>query len=166
MAKRETKPSKKAAANKSDDQSPSAAAGATGRYAYEGLDRTIHEKARLGILTSLAAHPTGLLFGDLKDLCSLTDGNLEPSFANAARGGARRSLEAVSIEASADVMPAHRFGPATVAGVHRRIGTRCCRCRRVGENRASEIIAACRVGGGNAGAAPRLVARLIGFFFD
>jgi len=50
--------------------------GETGRYAYDGLDRTIHEKARLGILTSLAAHPTGLLFGDLKELCSLTDGNL------------------------------------------------------------------------------------------
>ena len=48
----------------------------TGRYAYEGLDRTIHEKARLGILTSLVAHPNGLLFGDLKELCSLTDGNL------------------------------------------------------------------------------------------
>lgn len=48
----------------------------SGRYAYEGLDRTIHEKARLGILTSLAANPSGLLFGDLKELCSLTDGNL------------------------------------------------------------------------------------------
>jgi DNA-binding HxlR family transcriptional regulator len=48
----------------------------SGRYAYDGLDRTIHEKARLGILTSLAAHPGGLLFGDLKDLCTLTDGNL------------------------------------------------------------------------------------------
>ena len=47
-----------------------------GRFAYEGLDRTIHEKARLGILTSLAVNPNGLLFGDLKELCSLTDGNL------------------------------------------------------------------------------------------
>jgi DNA-binding transcriptional ArsR family regulator len=47
-----------------------------GRFAYEGLDRAIHEKARLGILTSLAAHPKGLLFNDLKELCSLTDGNL------------------------------------------------------------------------------------------
>jgi DNA-binding MarR family transcriptional regulator len=47
-----------------------------GRFAYEGLDRAIHEKARLGILTSLAAHPEGLLFNDLKELCSLTDGNL------------------------------------------------------------------------------------------
>jgi DNA-binding transcriptional ArsR family regulator len=47
-----------------------------GRFAYDGLDRAIHEKARLGILTSLAAHPEGLLFNDLKELCSLTDGNL------------------------------------------------------------------------------------------
>ena len=48
----------------------------TGRYAYEGLDRVIHEKARLGILTSLLTHASGLLFNDLKSLCSLTDGNL------------------------------------------------------------------------------------------
>jgi DNA-binding transcriptional ArsR family regulator len=47
-----------------------------GRFAYEGLDRAIHEKARLGILTSLVAQPKGLLFSDLKVLCSLTDGNL------------------------------------------------------------------------------------------
>jgi DNA-binding MarR family transcriptional regulator len=48
----------------------------TGRYAYDGLDRVIHEKARLGILTGLLTHPTGLLFNDLKQLCALTDGNL------------------------------------------------------------------------------------------
>ncbi len=48
----------------------------TGRFAYDGLDRVIHEKARLGILTSLMTNPGGLLFGDLKELCSLTDGNL------------------------------------------------------------------------------------------
>jgi DNA-binding MarR family transcriptional regulator len=47
-----------------------------GRFAYEGLDRVIHEKARLGIVTSLVTHPEGLLFGDLKELCALTDGNL------------------------------------------------------------------------------------------
>jgi DNA-binding MarR family transcriptional regulator len=47
-----------------------------GRFAYEGLERVIHEKARLGIMTSLAAHPGGLLFNDLKELCALTDGNL------------------------------------------------------------------------------------------
>src|SRR5947209_15266027 len=47
-----------------------------GRFAYDGLDRIIHEKARLGIIASLATHPGGLLFNDLKELCSLTDGNL------------------------------------------------------------------------------------------
>jgi DNA-binding MarR family transcriptional regulator len=46
------------------------------RFAYEGLDRVIHERARLSVLTSLVAHPKGLLFGDLKELCALTDGNL------------------------------------------------------------------------------------------
>jgi DNA-binding MarR family transcriptional regulator len=47
-----------------------------GRFAYEGLDRVIHERARLSILTSLITNPKGLTFGDLKELCSLTDGNL------------------------------------------------------------------------------------------
>lgn len=47
-----------------------------GRYAYEGLERVIHEKARLSILSSLASNDAGLLFNDLKALCSLTDGNL------------------------------------------------------------------------------------------
>jgi DNA-binding MarR family transcriptional regulator len=47
-----------------------------GRFSYEGLDRVLHEKARLGILASLAANEGGLLFNDLKQLCTLTDGNL------------------------------------------------------------------------------------------
>jgi DNA-binding HxlR family transcriptional regulator len=47
-----------------------------GRFAYEGLDRVIHERARLSILTSLVSSPKPLTFGDLKQLCSLTDGNL------------------------------------------------------------------------------------------
>src|ERR1700722_21034126 len=46
------------------------------QFGYEGLDRAIHERARLGILTSLIAHPKGVVFGDLKQLCGLTDGNL------------------------------------------------------------------------------------------
>jgi len=48
----------------------------SGRYAYDGLDRVIHEKARLGILTGLLSRPDGLVFNDLKGLCALTDGNL------------------------------------------------------------------------------------------
>ena len=55
---------------------PSSPEPESGRYAYEGLERVIHERARLGIMSSLASHPQGLLFNDLKDLCSLTDGNL------------------------------------------------------------------------------------------
>lgn len=52
-----------------------------GRFSYEGLDRVMHEKARLSILASLAASSGGsasggLLFNDLKKACSLTDGNL------------------------------------------------------------------------------------------
>ena len=54
---------------KSSDDQP-------GRFAYEGLDRVLHEKARLGIMTSLVTRPDGLLFGDLKRMCALTDGNL------------------------------------------------------------------------------------------
>lgn len=46
------------------------------RFSYEGLDRIIHEKARLGVLTSLMTNPDGLAFADLKLLCGLTDGNL------------------------------------------------------------------------------------------
>ncbi|MDB5323405.1 MAG: Bacterial regulatory protein arsR family [Phycisphaerales bacterium] len=60
----------------SNETQPATAAGESGRFAYEGLERVIHEKARLSIMSSLATHPDGLLFNDLKDLCSLTDGNL------------------------------------------------------------------------------------------
>ena len=46
------------------------------RFAYDGLDRVIHERARLSVLTSLITHPKGLSFGELKGYCALTDGNL------------------------------------------------------------------------------------------
>lgn len=45
-------------------------------FAYDGLDRVFHERARLGIVTSLAGRSDGLGFADLKALCGLTDGNL------------------------------------------------------------------------------------------
>ena len=47
-----------------------------GRFAYDGRDRLMHEKARLGILTSLLTQRNALTFADLKNLCNLTDGNL------------------------------------------------------------------------------------------
>jgi DNA-binding MarR family transcriptional regulator len=59
-------------ANTPKDAAPSG----EGRFAYEGLDRTIHERARLSVLTSLVTNPKGLTFVDLKQLCALTDGNL------------------------------------------------------------------------------------------
>ena len=51
-------------------------AGAEPPYAYAGLDRIFHERARLGLVTSLAGHADGLGFSELKGLCGLTDGNL------------------------------------------------------------------------------------------
>jgi len=47
-----------------------------GQFSYEGLDRVLHEKARLGILTALVTQPRGVYFTDLKAQCVLTDGNL------------------------------------------------------------------------------------------
>jgi len=48
----------------------------TAPFAFDGLDRLFHEKARLGILTSLLNQPDGIGFTQLKELCGLTDGNL------------------------------------------------------------------------------------------
>ena len=45
-------------------------------FAFDGLDRVFHEKARLGILTSLAGYPDGLGFTEVRQLTGLTDGNL------------------------------------------------------------------------------------------
>ena len=47
-----------------------------GRYAYQGLDPILHAPARLSISTALYAHPDGLTFVELRDLCELSDGNL------------------------------------------------------------------------------------------
>lgn len=58
-----------------------------GKYAYEGLDRVLHEKARLGIMTSLVSRPDGVVFGELKALCNLTDGNLSRHLEVLARDG-------------------------------------------------------------------------------
>ena len=76
MAKSRKKTSKVDSPAPVESAPPNDAEPATGRFAYDGLDRVFHERARLGILASLVTHPQGLLFGDLKDLCTLTDGNL------------------------------------------------------------------------------------------
>jgi len=58
-----------------------------GRFAYGGLERVIHERARLSILASVAAHDGGLLFTELKGLCQLTDGNLSRQLTTLAEAG-------------------------------------------------------------------------------
>ncbi|MEL7498666.1 MAG: transcriptional regulator [Planctomycetota bacterium] len=60
-----------AKANKSRSKKPMAH-----QSALEDIDRLFHEKARLGILTTLVAAPEGLGFNELKAMCELTDGNL------------------------------------------------------------------------------------------
>jgi len=50
--------------------------GSGGKFAYDGLDRLLHEKARLSIMASLYTRTEGHNFNELKKLCSLTDGNL------------------------------------------------------------------------------------------
>ena len=44
-------------------------------FDFEKLDKTIHEKGRLGIMTLLAARPSWT-FGDLKTELAMSDGNL------------------------------------------------------------------------------------------
>ena len=44
--------------------------------AHTSLDRTFHEPNRLAIMSTLCGCPDGLSFSELRDLCSLTDGNL------------------------------------------------------------------------------------------
>ena len=95
------------------------AAAAEGRFAYEGLDRVIHERARLSVLTSLMTNPRGLLFNDLKQLCSLTDGNLS------------RHLSVLETEGMVEIVKGHEQNrPQTL-----------CRITSVGRKRYLEYLA-------------------------
>jgi DNA-binding HxlR family transcriptional regulator len=49
--------------------------GAQAKHLAPGLDRLIHERMRLGIVSALAANES-LTFNDLKSLMNTTDGNL------------------------------------------------------------------------------------------
>ena len=63
-------------AGKNAGKNTGSSEGDKGYFAYEGLNRVLHEKARLGILTALRTRTAGVGFAELKGLCSLTDGNL------------------------------------------------------------------------------------------
>lgn len=66
---------------------PRKAQPSSARFSYDGLDRVLHEKARLGLMTCLAGSRDGLTFGELKQLCDLTDGNLNRHLKQLADGG-------------------------------------------------------------------------------
>lgn len=77
-----------------------------GRFAYEGLDRVIHERARLSVLTSLITNPKGVAFNDLKQMCSLTDGNLS------------RHLKVLETEKMVEIVKGHdRNRPLTICRI-------------------------------------------------
>ena len=60
---------------KREASSDPAESGPTPRSAATNLDRLIHERMRLGIVSALAANDS-LTFNDLKNLMNTTDGNL------------------------------------------------------------------------------------------
>jgi DNA-binding HxlR family transcriptional regulator len=105
----------------------------SGKFAYGGLERVIHERARLSILSSLSAHPQGLLFNDLKSLCDLTDGNLS------------RQLQALKEAEMVEVWK----------GIKNRRPQTMCRLTEMGRKRFLEYIAELEKVVGNALAAQR-----------
>lgn len=72
MAKQST--AKQERLRKQDSETPRGAA-AKQKSAAPNLDRLIHERLRLGIISALAANES-MTFSDLKSLLNTTDGNL------------------------------------------------------------------------------------------
>lgn len=66
---------KSSALKKSITSGPVRASGGIGDVEIPNLDRLIHERVRLGIVSALAAN-SSLTFNDLKKLLRITDGNL------------------------------------------------------------------------------------------
>jgi DNA-binding transcriptional ArsR family regulator len=91
---------------------PPSAHSRAGRFAYEGLDRAFHEKARLGIMTSLTTQPDGLSFSDLRSLCALSDGNLNRHLAVLQEAGYVRIEKHGRGRASHSLCSATRIGRA------------------------------------------------------
>ena len=94
-----------------------------GRFAYEGLDRVIHERARLSVLTSLMTNAKGLTFNDLKELCALTDGNLSRHLRVLETGKDGGDCEGTRPEPAADDLPDYGFGAEELSRVPDDFGT-------------------------------------------
>ena len=75
MAKQSTAKQESVRKQVSDASNSRAAASTKTKSAAPNLDRLIHERLRLGIISALAANES-LTFSDLKTLMNTTDGNL------------------------------------------------------------------------------------------
>ena len=118
----------------------------TARFSYEGLDRVIHEKARLGLLTSLVGHPKGLLFGDLKQLCGLTDGNLSRHLQVLQEEGLVAIDKRFEGNRPQTRLPHYAFGPQAVSRLSQSARTRGEGRRAGSRRRRREGAAASRAG--------------------
>ena len=102
-----------------------------------GLDRVLHEKARLGILTALVTHRSGLSFGDLARLCSLTDGNLSRHLDVLAGRGAGADHQGLLGSPTADDVQVDRRRAKTIPRIPGRARTGAARRRRGRSGRQS-----------------------------
>ena len=100
-----------------------------GRFAYDGLDRVIHEKARLSVLTSLVAHPKGLVFGDLKQMCGLTDGNLSRHLQVLEEAGLIEIVKGYDHNRPQTVVPHHAARAPALSRLSERCWSRWCAMR-------------------------------------
>ena len=66
---------KRSAPRKQETPTPTFRGPRVGKHPAPSLDRLIHERLRLGIISALAANET-MTFNDLKSLLNTTDGNL------------------------------------------------------------------------------------------
>lgn len=61
---------------------------------WNDLEKKFHEPARLALVTALCEHPAGMGFLELKDRCSMTDGNLSRHLKVLEEGGVVRQHKA------------------------------------------------------------------------
>ena len=102
--------------------------GGAGRFSYEGLDRAMHEKARLGILASLAANPDGVLFNGLKQLWLANGRKPQPAPGRLERSAASRNLERHDRTATTDHVSTHSWRATAFRRLHQCVGRDCQRC--------------------------------------
>lgn len=75
MAKQNTASRNRRGKNRNSAPALRGVNGSAGGAAVDKLDRLIHERVRLGIVSALAVHDS-LTFNELKELLNTTDGNL------------------------------------------------------------------------------------------